>query len=52
MNNKLRKEDFVDLIKEFLLDNGLINDFVDYAKYVKNVEPEQLPFRDYGGIDN
>lgn len=52
MNHKLRKEDFVDLVKEFLLDNELINEFIDYAKYVKNIEPEQLPFKDYGGTDN
>lgn len=52
MNHKLRKEDFVDLVKDFLLDNELINEFIDYAKYVKNIEPEQLPFKDYGRTDN
>jgi hypothetical protein len=52
MQHKLRKEDFVELVKEFLLDNELMNEFIDYSKYVKNIEPEQLPFEDYGGIDN
>lgn len=52
MQHKLRKEDFVELVKEFLLDNELMNEFIDYSKYVKNIEPEQLPFKDCGGIDN
>lgn len=52
MQHKLRKEDFVELVKEFLLSNELMNEFIDYSKYVKNIEPEQLPFKDYGGIDN
>lgn len=52
MQHKLRKEDFVELVKEFLLDNELMNEFIDYSKYVKNIEPEQLPFKYYGGIDN
>lgn len=52
MQHKLRKEDFVELVKEFLLDNELMNEFIDYSKYVKNIEPEQLSFKDYGGIGN
>lgn len=40
MQHKLRKEDFVELVKEFLLDNELMNEFIDYSKYVKNIEPE------------
>lgn len=52
MQHKLRKEDFVELVKEFLLDNELMNEFIDYSNYVKNIEPEQLPFKDYDGIDN
>ena len=52
MQHKLRKEDFVELVKEFLLDNELMNEFIDYSKYVKNIEPEQLPFVNYGRTDN
>lgn len=52
MQHKLRKEDFVELVKEFLLENNLMNEFIDYSIYVKDLEPEQLPFKDYGGTDN
>lgn len=43
MQHKLRKEDFVELVEEFLMDNDLMNEFIDYAKYVKNIEPDQIP---------
>lgn len=26
--------------------------FIDYAKYVKNIEPDQIPFVNYGRTDN
>lgn len=52
MQHKLRKEDFVELVKEFLLDNELMNEFIDYSKYVKNIEPDQIPFVNYGRTDN
>lgn len=45
MQHKLRKEDFVELVKEFLLDNELMNEFIDYSKYVKNIEPEPITFQ-------
>ena len=52
MQHKLRKEDFVELVEEFLLDNELMNEFIDYSKYVKNIEPDQIPFVNYGRTDN
>lgn len=52
MQHKLRKEDFVELVEEFLTDNELMNELIDYAKYVKNIEPDQIPFVNYGGTDN
>ena len=52
MQHKLRKEDFVELVKEFLLDNELMNEFIDYSKYVKNIEPDQIPFVNYDRTDN
>lgn len=52
MQRKLRKEDFVELVKEFLIDHDLMNEFIDYSKYVKNIEPDQIPFMSYGAIDN
>lgn len=52
MQHKLRKEDFVELVEEFLMDNGLMNEFIDYVKYVKNIEPDQIPFVNYGRTDN
>ena len=30
MQHKLRKEDFVELVEEFLMDNDLMNEFIDY----------------------
>ena len=52
MQHKLRKEDFVELVEEFLMDNDLMNEFIDHAKYVKNIEPDQIPFVNYGRTDN
>lgn len=52
MQHKLRKEDFVELVEEFLMDNDLMNEFIDYVKYVKNIEPDQIPFVNYGRTDN
>lgn len=52
MQHKLRKEDFVELVEEFLMDNDLMNEFIDYAKCVKNIEPDQIPFVNYGRTDN
>ena len=52
MQHKLRKEDFVELVEEFLMDNDLMNEFIYYSKYVKNIEPDQIPFVNYGRTDN
>lgn len=52
MQHKLGKEDFVELVEEFLMDNDLMNEFIDYVKYVKNIEPDQIPFVNYGRTDN
>lgn len=42
--SKLSKVDFVNLVENYLEDNNLTADFIDYAIYVCGFDIEQLPF--------
>lgn len=49
----LRKADLLDTLAEFLLENHLMDDFHDFVVFKKNIEFEEIGFKDYHyGKDN